>query len=412
MRSLVVLLALQTVLPGQSPERPPPFGVRVVEAATGRGVPLVELLTVHGVGFVTDSAGWCAIDEPELFGRRAWFHVRSHGYTVPADGFGYRGFACEVEPGGRHRFEITREQVAERLYRVTGGGIYRDSVMLGEPVPLKHPLAAGGVFGCDSVVNAVYEGRLYWFWGDTNRIAYPLGNFAVSGAISRWPADGGLAPDSGVDLDVFVDADGFAKKLCPIDGSGPVWVFGAMVVDHDGDERLLAHYARMKSLGERYEHGIVEWDDAAERLAKVAEFPLDAALHPSGNPLRVQDGDGDWFVFCAPYPNVRVAATRDAILDPHAYQALVGTADDGALEWRADTAPRTPEGTNDPFVARWQTLRDVETGRSIRVHGGTVHWNAHRRRWIALFVEVGGRSFLGDSPAAQGRALLHARCCS
>ena len=56
MRSLVVLLALQTVLPGQSPERPPPFGVRVVEAATGRGVPLVELLTVHGVGFVTDSA--------------------------------------------------------------------------------------------------------------------------------------------------------------------------------------------------------------------------------------------------------------------------------------------------------------------------------------------------------------------
>src|SRR4051812_3156207 len=39
--------------------------IRVIDSATGRGVPLVELETVNGVKFVTDNAGRVAFQEPE-----------------------------------------------------------------------------------------------------------------------------------------------------------------------------------------------------------------------------------------------------------------------------------------------------------------------------------------------------------
>ena len=35
-----------------------------------------------------------------------------------------------------------------------------------------------------------YKGKIYWFWGDTSRLAYPLGHFGTAGAISELPANG------------------------------------------------------------------------------------------------------------------------------------------------------------------------------------------------------------------------------
>ena len=112
------------------------FGVRVLDAETGRGVPLVELKTVSDETFVTDSNGLVAINEPDLMGQKVYFEVKSHGYEVDADGFGYRGQAFQVKAGGRGEIKIKRLNIAERLYRITGAGIYRDSVLLGEKVPL------------------------------------------------------------------------------------------------------------------------------------------------------------------------------------------------------------------------------------------------------------------------------------
>ncbi len=112
---------------------PAPFAIRVVDDVTGRGVPLVELKTVNEVRFVTDSAGVAAIDEPGLAGLEVFFHVKSHGYEYPKDGFGYRGKALKLTPGGEATLKIHRVNIAERLYRVTGAGIYRDTVKLGRP---------------------------------------------------------------------------------------------------------------------------------------------------------------------------------------------------------------------------------------------------------------------------------------
>ena len=40
------------------------FSIKVVDAATGRGVPLVELTTVDNERYLTDSAGFVAFREP------------------------------------------------------------------------------------------------------------------------------------------------------------------------------------------------------------------------------------------------------------------------------------------------------------------------------------------------------------
>src|SRR5439155_1425836 len=81
---------------------------------TGRGVPLVELRTIHHLRFVSDSAGFVAVRDSDLLGQSVFFHVSSHGYEFPKDGFGYRGKALKVEPGGDATLKIKRLNVAER----------------------------------------------------------------------------------------------------------------------------------------------------------------------------------------------------------------------------------------------------------------------------------------------------------
>ena len=56
----------------------------------------------------------------------------------------------------------------------------------------------------------VYNGKAYWFWGDTTRVEHPLGNFSTTSATSRLPGTGGgLDPARRVDLTYFTKADGF-----------------------------------------------------------------------------------------------------------------------------------------------------------------------------------------------------------
>ena len=152
-----------------------------------------------------------------------------------------------VVAGEEVTLRIKRLNIAERLYRVTGAGIYRDTVLVGDDPPIKQPLLNGLVFGSDSVVNAIYKQKIYWFWGDTNRPCYPLGNFHVPGAISLLPSQGGLDPNSGVDLDYFTDENGFAKPTCQIAGEGPTWIDSLVIIKNkSGDQRLFATYVKVK----------------------------------------------------------------------------------------------------------------------------------------------------------------------
>ena len=396
------------------------FLIQVVDEQTGRPVPLVELRTVNGIRYYTDSNGIVAFREPGLMNRIVFFHVWSHGYEYPADGFGYRGARLRTKPGTTALLKIKRRQIAQRLYRVTGQGIYNYSLLAGLPTPLRHPDLNGSVMGQDSVVNAVFKGKIYWFWGDTNRPAYPLGNFHVPGATSLLPGQGGLDPEQGVDLEYFLDENGFAKETCRMPGRGPTWINGLTVLrGRSGRERMFAAYAKIKpgSL-EAYRRGIVEFDDETKQFREVRSLSADCRARPLGHPLQVEAGGKRWVLFASPFPVVRVEASVEQFLDPKAYEVLTPLragqrAPDGELDrlpsgrlrwgWKRGTDPLTSQEllklVQGGKLRREEVplqLRDRDTGKPILVNAGSVYWNAYRQRYVAIVEQVFGTSMLGE----------------
>lgn len=404
--------------------QPRPFAIQVIDEATGRGVPLVELETVNHVTFVTDSHGLAAITEPDLMHRNVYFTVRSHGYEFPADGFGFRGRTIKVEPGGKATLKLRRRNLAERLYRVTGAGIYRDTLLLGRQAPIKQPLLYGEVMGCDSVMTAIYRDRIYWFWGDTSRPGHPLAaNFHITGATTPLPGRGGLAPAVGIDFEYFLGGDGAVRPTAQMPGDGPTWIAAVTVLpDETGRERMYASYVKIRNQLESYRWGFAVWNDETEQFDEVCRFdrrPL-IFLEPQAHTFVLQSGDGTEYVYFAnPLPLTRVPANAKAFLDPTQYEGYTclkpGTRpEDGQVErssdgklryaWTRNTPPLTQKDqaklvergvikADETLVA----LRDVETGRAVYAHSGSTYWNEYRRRWVMIAVELNGESsLLGD----------------
>jgi hypothetical protein len=409
--SLLPLLVWLCLPPGlvaaQDKVNPPYFGIRVLDAQTGRGVPLVELRTVNDIARHTDSAGWVAFHEPGLMGREVFFAVSAPGYEYPKDGFGFRGVRLVTRPGTAATVKVKRTNIAERVYRVTGQGVYRDSSLLGWPAPVPEPNLNAGVLGQDSVQAVPYRGRLFWLWGDTNLPHYPLGNFQTTAATSPLPGRRGCEPGVGIALTYFTDPDrpDRVRAMVPLQGPGAVWLFGLLTVQGgDGREALVAHYARHKSLAEVVEHGLVRFDDKAGVFRKVTTFDRKNTWRfPRGNAVRVRGSDGDYFYFAAPLCHTRVRATWDALLDPARYEALDPRS--GKYAWRPDAEPTTQAdeqklvraGKLAPEQARYAIV-DGQTGKPVRIHGGSVAWNGFRKRWVLIGVQRGDR----DAPSLLG----------
>ena len=91
--------------------------------------------TTNQLRYFTDNAGVAAFDEPGLMDAEVFFHLAGHGYEVPKDGFGYRGVRLTPKAGGTATVKVKRVNIAERLYRVTGDGLYAESVKAGRDVP-------------------------------------------------------------------------------------------------------------------------------------------------------------------------------------------------------------------------------------------------------------------------------------
>ncbi len=421
--SLLPALAALGFQPADAPDQSRsvvPFAVEVVDDVTGRGVPLVELETVNHIKLYTDSNGLAVLDEPGFEGRAVYLHVRAHGYAFPADGFGYRGARVEARAGTVARLKLKRVNVAERLYRVTGAGVYADTVRLGRRPPTEHPLLNAGVLGSDSVLTAVFQGKIRWFWGDTNRLNYPLGNFHTPGAVSMLPDRGGLDPSVGVNLDYLADPDGFAAATARLPGDGPTWLFGLVALrDRAGAEHLYASYSKIKPPLDAYERGLVEFNPAEGVFEKRAGWPMGRDWYPDEHPfLRRQRGRDDVY-FPTPFPLTRVTADLEHLKDLASYESFTCLAAGSTLKhprierddhgnavfaWKRD-APALQPDVEARLVKegllrsseRLTALRDVETGRRVQIHRGSVNWNAHRRRWIMIATEIGGTtSLLGE----------------
>ena len=394
------------------------FGIQVVDDQTGRGVPMVELKTTSSVLHYTDSAGWVAFYEPGLMNRKVWFGITSHGYEFARDGFGSAGVTLETRPGATTQVKIKRLNIAERLYRITGQGIYRDTVLLGLKAPIVQPLLNAEVTGQDGVLNALYRGKLYWFYGDTCKASYALGNFSMSGATTALPDQ--LDPSTGFDLTYFTNADGAMRAMAPMQGEGVVWLYGVVVIpDQNGRERMFAYYQRRRGLGAVLENGFVAYNDEKEQFEKLKTVALNPPMFPQVFPFTVTNNAGKFIYFTAPYPALRVKA--DSYLDLSAYEGFTclkartrfgntNTAEldrgaDGKLvwAWKPGTPPLTPTEQQE-LVATGKMkreesplrLQDAESGKPILLNNCSCFFNQYRKRYVMIASEFKGATMLGE----------------
>ena len=411
---VTLVLALLAVSPGVCALEKP-FGIRIVDAENGRGVPLMELRTVNDIRCVTDNAGWAAFYEPGLMDREVFFYLSGPGYEAEKDGFGFTGIRVTPKPGGTAIFKVKNTNIAVRIGRTTGQGMYRDSELLGLPCPVPNLMAE--VMGQDSVQAVPYRGKIFWLFGDTNNPQYPLGNYQTTCATT--PLN--IKPEEGIVFDYFMDPakPGRLRHMMPHQEQGAVWLFGLLnVKDDKGGEALLAHYGRHKDLSDPLDHGVCRFNDTTGIFEKISD--LDKAekwRHPRGNAVRVTDESGDWFYFAFPFLHTRVRATLHDLTSPASYEAL--TYDEAANEWRwQKNLPPTMQGDELKLLlsgkmksgqARYH-LKDVAKDKPVSLHGGNIEWNEFRKRWVLIGLQFGNKedpSHLGEvwyaeSPSPEG----------
>ena len=326
---------------------------------------MVQLRTNNHFSCYTDSNGIVAWNEPGLMNREVFFDIKSPGYR-----FAGGGTTVQTSPGGKVELKIQRLNIAERLYRVTGEGIYRDSVLTGFPAPIRHPVLNGAVTGQDTVRVTPYRGKLFWVWGDTNGVGREM-NFGTTGATSELPEHGGLDPGVGVDLEYFTGPGGFVKAMCPWPGGGLRWMDALLNVrDLSGSERLVARYKRIGKNGKEDESGLAVFNGQKSEFEKLVTFPkVTPSVGPEGHtPFRVRSGGEEFFYFSGlhPVPAVRVRADWESIQDLGRYEVFA----DG---WKRSATIPPAENT-------WL---DFETGGGLKLFA-SVQWNDCRKRWIGI----------------------------
>ena len=407
MRATLFLAAFTAMHAAQTP-----FWIRVADQETGRGVPLVRLSTPRdAIRFWTDSNGVAAIDDAALEGRDVVFSIFSDGYEFSERGLKTDGdepaYRVHVGAGSHVELKIRRTNRAERLYRITGADIYRDSLLAGLPAPIAHPLLNAGVTGQDTNIATVYRNQIFWCYGDTFGLAAAV--FSATCATSKLPGRGGLDPAVGIDLNYFADAHGFSRAMLPLPRPGLVWIEGMFTVkDPEGHERLVATYTRQPGLAPPTERGVAVFDDRAGEFRVLAQLPLRRG-HVSSHPFQVtENGVTYWYL----YPHQRVRDDWRALSDPRQWesftclqQGATYNAANPAVErdtegklawaWKADT-DRIEAGEEQRLIERrimkpedaWFPLLD-ESGKPTGARPSSVAWNAWRKKWILLAERTG-----------------------
>ncbi len=363
-----------------------PFEIEVVDAATGRGVPLVK---VQGPSaeFWTDSAGRIAVRDPSLLGQTVDFTVPElHGYR-------YNGPALrfDVVEGGQETVQVTRVNVAERLYRVSGRGVYRDTVLLGGTPPVENPVLNGKVMGHEDVMVLPTSGRSLYVYNSTNRPGHPIGLQEVAGALATPLAD----PSEGVDLEYLVDpSTGLPRPMAPTPHEGRTTLGGAAVVDDGGVDRTIAFYTNTDAAGVVTERGVMVLDQA------LATFVIDTpwlSTRPAVGINLPLSRHG--YAYVEEY--MRFPATLAAAREPFRnWELLSPLLPDGSIDrWpdgdeRWDWRPML-DGES-PGEIGGDTLVDLVTSAEIEPHDGTVAWSPWRHRWQRIYTETGGTSLFGE----------------
>ncbi len=350
-----------------------PCRLLIVDEGNGWPVPLVELETTNHVRFASDNAGVIAFDLPELLNTETWFSVRGHGYFVDPDGFGYQGVRLTPRPGATLTVKVHRRLAAKRIGRLTGLGLFAESQKCGDDLDWGEQ----GIAGCDSVQNAVHNGRLHWGWGDTSVAKYPLGRFHMTGATTAVQPLKSLEPPVRLRFDYVTDDRGDSRDVAKLPGDGPTWVSGYVsLADRTGKQRLCATYSKIQPPLTEYERGLCVWNDQLERFQHHATLWTQSESNPrppeapTGHTVLWEDESGDsWVLFGDPFPTLKCAAKFESWASPESWIRLDAQ----------------------------QTVPVRSSGASVKPHRGSIAWNDFRGKWVAVFTQDGGdASYLGE----------------
>jgi hypothetical protein len=290
---------------------------------------------------------------------------------MPKDGFGYRGVRLKPQPDKTLKVQVDRTIIAKRLGRLTGGGLFAESQKLGRELDWRE----SGVFGCDSVQNVAYRGKLYWIWGDTTLPRYPLGLFDTLGATSETQPLKSFEPPLRFRFDYFTDADGKLRGVAKLPGDGPTWVTAmTTLTDRSGKTHLVCSCMKVRKNMEVYQWNLAVWDDDSEQFkplrvlwTKSPETPKPPSL-PQGHVVFWTDAAAkQWALFAHPFPSLRCPATFEAWQDSATWEAL------------------------DPQSALTAAGSGDEIKPHTGPHSGCIAWNAWRKRWVAVFMQAFGK---------------------
>jgi hypothetical protein len=409
---------LQTrLLAGPVPRPADCFALRFVDGANMRGVPLVKVIPGAGDAQWSDSQGMVAVCDPDVVGRSIVFTVTSDGYAPPSGST----VTLSATAGSKATVMLARRYAGERLYRVTGQGIYRDSVLLGLTTPTAAPNINGLVMGQDTPSTFVYGGKLYWLWQDTDRAAYPLGNFDTSGATSLLPGAGGLSPDLGANATYFVDAKGFSRGMVdtsadPMTASASaagIWLGQIVnVFDATGAPQIFGTYYANTSPSWS---ALAKLDPSRQTFTFVADYPKGAPI-PGGRSMVVRDPTGASYAY---WTNpLRFPATSNGVQDlagyevysaygPHGATTLAKNVD-GTLSyaWTPGATAVTQAALKSLSIDAAQGLdghlTDLDAGTNVAVAHQSSMWNDSRKRFSAVVQQQFGTSLLGETWYVEG----------
>ncbi|MCB9685734.1 MAG: hypothetical protein H6735_11900 [Alphaproteobacteria bacterium] len=363
-----------------------PFEILVVDSS-GRGVPMVHV-TGPVAEYWTDSGGRIAVRDPSLYGRSVTFEIDAlHGYQGSP-------FQATVTEGGSTTTSVVRTNVADRLYRVTGRGIYRDSVLLGQNVPIDEGLLNARVMGQDSVMVVPGQNADVWLYGATVGPGYPVSGVDVAGALARPLAD----PEDGVNLSYFLDGVSGSPRLVldvPKGVDETLSVAGPALVDDNGVPKTVVFYAKSDGV-DVIERGVTVWNQATltfeHEVAWSTVAPAVGVSVPNnrGGDVYLEEG----FRFPATLEDAGTPLNSWEVYTPTLANGSTDTWPDGSERWTwrliRDRLDARTVADEDPPV-------DVATGAAVVPYSDSIAYSPYRHRWQRVFNQTGGTSsLLGD----------------
>lgn len=396
------------------------------------GIPLVLFRTAGNyISLFTDSAGNAAFNEPGLMDGPLFFNVLADGYEIdpspsveiyelPYDS----GVVLNVSKYGSAKVLMRRTQMAARLYRLTGSGLYRDSVLTNASGDIPDSIISScreviddvGVLGQDTVMTGTYKGKVFWFFGDTTcqrsarqNNCEDYGMYTV-GATSCVPqSNGKCKANEPPGLKYFSSQEGgflhvkpMAPDIAPYEQN--TWIAAVMVfTNSNGEEVMYSNYMKNPGDGENagsIQSGMAKWNDALEVFEATSSWPLDIAFLNGVHTMQLlgEDVNADGYVYMS--GGLRVLATEETVIEYTSYQQY--NLDTHMWEYLYAGLGRLGEGNS-------TTAKHVgATTRKIKLHLTSLlpsSWSVASVEWseyVGMYVVLGNGGMHGGIYLAVG----------